>query len=172
MEETPVDAFWKTILWQQFGAAIDMLENAMRACPDELWSAPSRPPAFGDFWYIVYHTLFFLNLYLSGSVDGFAPPTPFTLEELDPAGILPERPYSKAELLGYLEHGRNKCRTTIAALTIAQARRLCRFAWGETSFAELLLDNMRHVQEHTAQLNWILGQKIGFAPRWVMRTNN
>lgn len=27
----------KTILWQQFGAAIDMLENALRACPDALW---------------------------------------------------------------------------------------------------------------------------------------
>lgn len=28
---------WKTIVWQQFGAAIDMLDNALRACPDELW---------------------------------------------------------------------------------------------------------------------------------------
>jgi hypothetical protein len=28
---------WKTIIWQQFGAAIDMLDNALRACPDELW---------------------------------------------------------------------------------------------------------------------------------------
>lgn len=28
---------WRTILWQQFGAAVDMLDNALRACPDELW---------------------------------------------------------------------------------------------------------------------------------------
>ena len=28
---------WRTIIWQQFGAAIDMLDNALRACPDELW---------------------------------------------------------------------------------------------------------------------------------------
>jgi hypothetical protein len=26
---------WRTITWQQFGAAIDMLANALRACPDE-----------------------------------------------------------------------------------------------------------------------------------------
>jgi hypothetical protein len=30
---------WKMILWQQFGAAIDDLDNALRACPDELWRA-------------------------------------------------------------------------------------------------------------------------------------
>jgi hypothetical protein len=28
---------WKVIIWQQFGAAIDMLENAIEACPDNLW---------------------------------------------------------------------------------------------------------------------------------------
>jgi hypothetical protein len=31
-----MDDFWKTLLWQQLGAAIDMLENAMHACPDDL----------------------------------------------------------------------------------------------------------------------------------------
>src|SRR5438445_13680729 len=60
-----LDTKWKAILWQQFGAAIDMLENALVACPDELWSDRSRHP---EFWYLVFHTLFFLDLYLSGSV--------------------------------------------------------------------------------------------------------
>lgn len=67
---------WSTILWQQFGAAIDMLENAVTACPDDLWDDDAQPP---EFWYLVYHTLFFLDLYLSGSVAGFTPPDPFTL---------------------------------------------------------------------------------------------
>jgi hypothetical protein len=39
-----MDTLWRTILWQQFGAAIDMLENALVACPDELWSDRSRRP--------------------------------------------------------------------------------------------------------------------------------
>jgi hypothetical protein len=39
-----MDTFWKQIIWQQFGAAIDMLENAILACPDEVWSDPSKPP--------------------------------------------------------------------------------------------------------------------------------
>jgi hypothetical protein len=31
---------------------------------------------------------------------------------------------------------------------------------------------MRHVQEHAAQLNLILGQKIGATNRWVANTNS
>ena len=52
------------------------------------------------------------------------------------------------------------------------ARQRCKFSWGEVSFAELLLDNMRHVQEHGAQLNMILGQKAGWSPRWVVRAKS
>ena len=162
-----MDSTWRTIIWRQFGAAIDMLENALRACPDDLWSDRSQRL---EFWYVVYHTLFWLDLYLTGSLEGFAPPAPFTLDELDPAGLLPERPYTKAEMQAYLDHGREKCRSILAALTDEQAQRLCAFAWVQVSFAELLLDNMRHVTYHAAELNVILGDKTGSAPNWVTTT--
>lgn len=172
-----MDALLKTALWQQFGAAIDTLEAAMSACPDELWSDPSRPPAWADrdivgFWYLAYHTLFWLDLYLSGAEEGFAPPAPFTLEELDPAGRLPARPYTKDELRAYLEHGREKCRATIQALTDEQARARCAFGWGEVSFLELLLYNLRHVQHHAAQLNLLLRQQTASAPGWVAKARS
>lgn len=167
-----MDSMWKAILWRQFGAAIQMLENAMRACPRELWSGrlwnnPAERPEFAEFWYIAYHALFWLDLYLSGSVENFMPPAPFTLDELDPAGLLPERQYSKDQLQAYLDHNRQKCRGAIEALTDEKARQRCAFPWGEVSYAELLLDNMRHVQEHAAQLNLFLGQQTGAAARWV-----
>ena len=41
-----MDTAWKAALWQQFGAAIDMLENALRACPNDLWDDRSRRPEF------------------------------------------------------------------------------------------------------------------------------
>jgi len=172
-----VDTTWREIIWQQFGAAIDMLENALRACPDKLWSARlwsdrSQRPEFSEFWYVVYHTLFWLDLYLSGSVEGFAPPAPFTLDEIDPAGLLPERRYTKDELQSYLDHDRQKCRATIETLTDEKARQRCKFSWGKVSYAELLLDNMRHVQEHAAQLNLFLGQQIGSAAGWVAQAKN
>src|SRR5262245_53922087 len=163
--ETP----WNAIVWSQFGAAIDMLENAIVACPEELWGDRSEPQ---QFWYVTFHCLFWLDFYLSGSEEGFAPPAPFTLDEFDPAGILPERVYTKQELLDYLNYGRKKCQTTIAGMSDQQARQTYRFGWGETSFAELLLYNMRHVQEHAAQLNLLLGQKYGLDPRWVAKAKN
>jgi hypothetical protein len=157
---------------QQFESAIDMLENVIVACPDNLWQVrlwedSSIPSGLSEFWYLVYHTLFWLDLYLSGEIKGFMPPDPFNLDELDPSGVVPDRIYSKAEMLNYLEHNRRKCHSTINNLTDVRAVQTCRFPWGQVTFAELILDNMRHVQEHTAQLNLILGQKIGWNPSWV-----
>ncbi len=158
---------WNGIIWEQFGAAIDMLENAIRACPEDVWSDRTETP---EFWYVAFHTLFFLDLYLSGTLEGFAPPAPFTLDELDPAGVLPDRVYDQALLLDYLEHCRAKCRTTLMNLTDEAAGRRCGIARLDLSFGGLLLDNMRHVQHHTAQLNLILRQRIDSAPGWVSRT--
>lgn len=167
-----MDSTLKTIIWQQFGAAIDMLDNALRACPDglwreQLWEHPSEDPGYSRFWYIAYHALFWLDFYLSGAEQGFAPPAPFTLDELDPAGLLPDRAYTREELRAYLDHGRRKCRATIEALTDEKAHQTCKFPWGEVSFLELLLYTMRHVQEHASQLNLIIGQNVVSAPGWV-----
>ena len=162
-----MDASWKAAIWGQFGAAIDMLENAVVACPDELWGDRTRRP---EFWYLVFHTLFWLDLYLTGRKEGFAPPAPYTLDELDPAGLLPDRVYSKAELRAYLEHGRRKCRATIAGLTEERARDRNGAQGPEISFGELLLYNLRHVQHHAAQLNLMLRQTIDSAPGWVGQT--
>ena len=172
-----MDLTVKTAIGSQFRAAIDMLDNALCACPDELWRVrlwndPSMPPEFSEFWYVAYHALFWLDLYLSGAVEGFTPPTPFTLDELDPAGLLPDRVYTQDELLTYLDHSRRKCGATIEALTDERAAQRCKFTWGEVSFAELLLDNMRHVQEHAAQLNLILGQHSVSARSWVAQSRS
>jgi len=167
---------WRTFLWRQFGAAIDMLENALRGCPDELWGErlweDRSLPALSAYWYLAYHTLFWLDLYLSGSEEAFAPPAPFTLSELDPAGALPERVYTRAELSRYLAHTRQKCQATIESLTDEHAARLWRGGGRELPFAELLLYNMRHVQEHAAQLNMFLGQRNASASGWISRAKD
>jgi hypothetical protein len=163
MEET-----WKVAAWQQFGAAVEMLENAMHDCPDELWNSRSQQP---EFWYLAYHTLFWLDFYLSKPGQSFVPPAPFTLDEMDPAGVLPERPYTKDELQNYLEHGREKCRDLIAALNNERGSEQVAVGSFEGSLVELLLYNLRHVQHHAAQLNLILRQQTNSAPRWVGKTS-
>ncbi len=163
-----MDNYWKSILGRQYEAVIQMLENSIAVCPNEIWNDRTHQP---EYWYLVYHTLFFLDLYLSGSLDGFAPPVPFTLDELDPAGVVPERVYTKEELQNFLIHCRKKCHTTIGNLTNAKAQQICKFSRFEISFGELLFDNMRHVQHHVAQLNLILRQKTSSAPKWITTTN-
>jgi hypothetical protein len=153
------------MLWHQYAAAIDMLGQALRNCPDELWEKrlwedePGQwvAPGFAAFWYLGYHALFWLDLYLTGAEEGFAPPAPFDLVEMNEGEVLP-RVYSRDELLGYLADCRQRCQATIAALTVEQSYRLCRFAWGELPYGELQLYTLRHVQEHAAHLHLFLGQ--------------
>src|SRR6185437_7750136 len=59
---TQKDMLWRTSLWKQFAAAIDMLANALVACPDSLWREhvwpdPSAPSQRTEFWYVSYHAL-------------------------------------------------------------------------------------------------------------------
>ena len=162
------------ILWRQFGAAIDMLDDVIKDCPNELWETqlwddqPDQWVAkgFSRFWYLCYHTLFWLDLYLTGAEEGFSPPAPFDLVEMDPDETLP-RTYTREELLGYLETCRQRCCETISAMSQEQANRLCQFGWGEVTFAELQLYNLRHVMEHGAQLRMVLGQRANKSATWV-----
>ncbi|MEW5980274.1 MAG: DinB family protein [Acidobacteriota bacterium] len=163
-----MDSTSKRVLWQQFGAAIDMLQNAILACPESLWGDRSQRP---EFWYTAFHALFFLDYYVSNSEAGYHPPSPFTLDELDERGIIPDRVYSKEELLAFLERGRSNCRTAIQGLTEESARAKCGFSWLDLSVEEMMLYNMRHVQHHAAQLNMLLSQRGIPAPRWVRKTS-
>ncbi len=113
-----------------------MLESAIQACPEPLWSDWGRNP---EFWYTAFHTLFWLDLYLSPGQDDFAPPAPFTLDELDPAGVLQKRVYTQSELLFYLEHGRRKARRVISSLDDDRASQRRRFGKNEFSGLEVLL---------------------------------
>ena len=172
-----LDSFWRAIVWRQFGAAIDMLDDALRSCPDSLWRQPvwhdpTVPAQRVEFWYVAYHTLFWLDLYLFGSEEGFTPPAPFGLVEQDDAnGPLPDRIYSQDELRAYLASVRQKCHSAIESLSDEQARQPVSFTWiseGEVvSYVELQLYSMRHVQEHAAQLNLLLGQHGVPAGDWV-----
>jgi len=156
----------KQVLWSQFGAALQMLENALNACPPKVWAEPShgRP-----FWYLAFHTLFFLDLYLSDSPKGFAPPSPFTLSEFNPKREMPETEYSREQLLGYLRYGVGKCRKMIESLTEEKILAKCGFRWVDFSVGELVIYNIRHVQHHTAQLNLLLRQNAADPPGWVFK---
>lgn len=147
---------FKESLWNQYGAALDTLAYAIDNCPDAVWisSLWKDPDAegYGQFWFLAYHTVFWTDLYLAGYNEGFKPPAPFL------RGKLPEQPYARADVRKYLADCREKCRLAFAGMTDEKASQHCVYAWVEASYYEMQIYALRHVQEHTAELLYILGQ--------------
>lgn len=159
-------------LLTQFGAGIKMLENTISLCPEENLATDRR------FFYMSYHVLVFLDYYSTiPSPETFTAPLPFTFteaENLPPEAIddiLPDRIYTKTELLHYLETSREKCRRVINSLTVEKLAERWIEKDGDMDYSvfEILLYNIRHVQHHAAQLNLLLRQKTDTASKWVAR---
>jgi len=165
----------KESLWKQFGASIDMLGNAILLWPDAQWDTDRK------FFYMSWHCLLFLDYYLSIPPKNFSSPLPFTIPESGEIpedavdDLLPNRIYSKKELLDYLQSSRAKCRQLIESLTeekmnqrwIDEPDQVAAQSVMQLSVFEILLYNMRHVQHHAGQLNVLLRQQINDAPGWV-----
>jgi len=170
---------FKQTLWQNFGAAIDMLKNAISACPDELWHSETK------FFYLSYHTVIFLDYYLTIPARDFRPTLPYTITpEIElPAGavddVIPNENYSKQEMLSYLLSIRAKGKELITHATAHKLTArwideadihlhgLCPSIVVNYTVLEILFYNLRHVQHHVAQLNLLLRQKTGAAPDWI-----
>ena len=166
-------------LWKNFGAAIDMLKNAIVLCPDEIWQNDKK------FYYLTYHTTIFLDYYLTSPVKDFNPNLPYTitdLSELPPEAVddvIPNQFYSKDEFLIYLSAIREKCKRLITEASEGKLQSrwiddaeiemhgLCASIVVNYNVLEILFYNLRHVQHHTAQLNLILRQKANVAADWI-----
>jgi len=170
---------FKACLWKNFGAAIDMLSNAIAMFPEELWNTDKQ------FFYNAYHCAVFLDYYLSIPPENFSSPLPYTLVGMDkiPEGaiddVVPGRIFSKEELLSYVASSREKCWSIIHALTEESVTapwlnhlpnenlELASEASLNLSVMGILFYNLRHVQHHAAQLNFMLRQKINRAPQYI-----
>ncbi|MFN4364786.1 hypothetical protein [Chryseobacterium hispalense] len=89
-------------IWSQFGASLDMLENAITMCPEEHWDTTL------NFWYTSYHCIFWTDYYLTTEPSKFVPPKPFIFSEFDTTGKKPDQTDNKREILDYLKHCRKK----------------------------------------------------------------
>lgn len=149
-------------IWNQFGASLEMLENAILMCPEELWNTEMR------FWYKAYHCIFWTDYYLTMDPKSFQPPSPFTISEFEQTQ--PEKTYSKVEILEYLQHCRMKTNEVIQNLTEDQLISRWINEYKNFSILEIILYNLRHIQHHTAQLNLLLRNHINDAPSWISQS--
>jgi hypothetical protein len=171
-----MDKTTKEILWNQFGASIDMLINVISNCPDDYFVTHRR------FFYIAFHSTIFLDYYSTIPPRDFSPLLSFTQKE--PAerpkeaidDLIPDKIYSKQEIIEYLEQIRAKCKQIIYALTDEKMNE--RFKEGEKQndmdypILEILLYNLRHTQHHTGQLNMLLRQDIDKHMEWSFRVGD
>ena len=139
----------KQILVGQFEASLAMLNNCVKACPEEHWEGKI---ANGTFRWVAYHTLFFTDLYLSPSEGAFE------IRDLHHRGGDEREPVaaaglSKDDTLAYVEICRQKILDAIAAETAESLAGPSGFSWRTFSRGELHIYNLRHVQHHTGQLS-------------------
>lgn len=158
-------------LWRQFSAGVDMLANAIAHCPDAYFASNKR------FYYMAYHTSLFLDYYLTVPPADFNPLLPFAdVADRPPEAmddLIPERFYTKEELLAWIAQSRQKAKDLIFSLSDAVEQQ--RFTEDMDTDAmdypvfEIILYNLRHVQHHAAQLNLMMRQDLGEHREWVFR---
>ena len=166
----------KQILWNQCGASIDMLINVISNCPDDYFLTHRR------FYYIAFHSTIFLDYYLTIPPKDFSPFLAFTQKDAEDRpkeaidDLIPDKIYSKKEIMDYLNQSRNKCQQLIDSLTDEKLNE--RFKEGDEPndmdypILEILLYNMRHTQHHAAQLNMLLRQDIDKHVEWSFRAGD
>jgi hypothetical protein len=148
LSEAAMVEYVQQILTGQFEAALSMLRQCIAACPPEHWEGKI---ASGSFRWVVYHTLFFTDLYLSPSADAFQ------LRELHQRGG-DEREdvqclgLDQAETLAYLDLCREKMLATLAAESRESLEGESGFSWYRVTRGEMHLINLRHIQHHTGAL--------------------
>lgn len=140
----------RTILTGQFEASLCMMNDCLVKCPPGHWDGiVGKYP----FWTVAYHTLCFVDLYLSPDKDAFE------FRDVHPCGWkefddeYPSRRFEQNELIAYLAICRSKMLSTIAGESAETLQGASGFSWLSFTRGELHLYNMRHVQHHTGQLS-------------------
>lgn len=157
------------IIISQYHAALAMLEDAVVKCPDALWDAPEPP---NRFYQVAYHALFYTHLYLQPTHDDFTA-WERHIEGSHAFGHTPGEdqpplaegdPYTKQDVLDYLEFCRNEASTIVPTLDLESESG---FHWLPFGKLELQFYSIRHIQQHTGELAERLGAGHGIDVDWV-----
>lgn len=151
----------QSLIQSQYLATLDMVKEAVRACPEPLWTDARFK---NRSWYIAYDALHYTHLYLSDSLETFVPWSPNSR----PANQEPDNdhPYTKEEVLEYLAFCRQQVETRVPALDLDAPSG---FHWLPMNKLELQFYNIRHLQHHTGQLSERLRTHEDYGLNWVSR---
>lgn len=161
-------------LVEQYGAAIKTLNNIIDKCPDSLWEDESNGFAF---YKIIYHILYFFDLYFCRTKEERAAFRPrfdfaedFSISKENFASIYWEKALTKDECLLYLSEIRNKANKFFKDVSMVELISDPIFEWHGSSLLGSLMYNLRHIMLHVGALQGRLRMK-GFEERlWVSKS--
>jgi lambda repressor-like predicted transcriptional regulator len=152
-----------TTLISQYKASLRMLRKALEKTPNELWNdTESHNPV----WQIGYHVLWSTKFYLEANPESYVP-WANAIEgaeslggseewENPEEGIALSGYHPREELLSFAEDLESTLPQSIKAIPLDNDSG---FEWYPFSRLELHLNNIRHIQHHTAQIIERLKQK-------------
>jgi hypothetical protein len=170
---------WTSALTDYLDVVLADLAALVRGCPDDVWELSmwdvTRDPGWGRpqppvlangtpdprgvdahsaVWYATLHLVYTLDWNFSARASSWEPPPPFRKGDLD-AGRLPQRTYTREELLSYIAYVHEKTRTTLAAVAADEATLA---GHGRTS-ADWLVGGFGHAVGHFGNLQTFLWQR-------------
>ena len=164
-----VHELYKSLIDNQYEAALCMLNDCIEKCPDELWH---EPVAELKYCQVVFHTLFFTDVYLGTSLDSLRK-QPFHQENVADFGDYKElekrkqrATYEKSFIRSYFNHCRKKAADVVSGETAESLAQPAGFDWLDFSRAEVHVYNIRHLHHHAAQLSLHLRLQTGEGIPW------
>ena len=173
---------WVESLGRNFEAALGLLDAAIRDCTDELWESSMWPvpaPSTDSYvagpdgqpltdtaarhalaqrwsspWGVAWHALEILDYDLTGEFAPWSPPPPFSGKaHWRDLTMLPS-PWTRPEILGYIEKCRERARDALAVLTDGKAATPLppTHRYQGQPFAWLLTSIPGHTIEHASQI--------------------
>ncbi len=152
----------KEILKSQYRAALRMLKEAVKACPDSLWNDNAYK---NPFWHIAFHTIFCTHFYLHATQDDFVAWDQHRGEWISLEDDPGEDCYSKEEMLAYLRYFGRRIGKLVDALDLEAGSG---FHWLPFDKIQLQFYNIRHLQHHTGELCERLGGTGAIEVGWVV----
>lgn len=154
----------RAVLKSQYRAALHMMQQAIERCPEVLWLSGEGHAC--PYWRIAFHGLFFTHFYLQKDRHSMTRWAKHRGQLQDPSGPASSEPYTKAEMIEYIEFCRGVLDSATGAMDLASPD--CGFPWYQQGKLEHQINNIRHLQHHAAQLGDRLRSATGQGLDWTL----
>ncbi len=149
------------MLVSQYQASLEMLRQAVIACPESVWNAPEDK---NKFWQTAYHALFFVHVYAAESETAFTP-WPRHREGYEDYTPAEREPFDKDTLLEYLDFCRRHVAERVPQLKLDDMEGV---PDPVMTLLELQIYSIRHTMQHVGELLERLGARTdGKEIDWV-----